>query len=77
MKPDAHGWMPVETAPKDGSDILLWLPAPWDGVRLAGWCPRWECWIEGEVDNFDNERYGIGSAVPSHWMPCPAAPKAE
>lgn len=69
-------WQPIETAPKDGSAILIWQP---DRSKYWG------------LGNFDDLRYAIGywrvadkigswgnrnSAVvnPTHWMPLPAPP---
>jgi hypothetical protein len=62
---DAGEWLPIETAPKDGTDILLWCPLPGSeysvvGKLCDGW---WQSSYEGE-DVFN----------PSHWMPLPAPP---
>ena len=61
----ATGWQPIETAPKDGSDILIWQPKEdeqfvvyWDDVE-DGWrfSPR-----------------HVLADEPTHWMPLPAPP---
>lgn len=62
-------WRPIETAPKDGKDILLWSPRinpKWDDVVfVAGWFNgSWVAvsgatWAEDEV---------------THWMPLPKPP---
>lgn len=70
-------WQPIETAPKDGSSILLYLPAPWDRVELAYWFAHWENWqSQGDKpDTVRDEYCGIGSELPTHWMPIPSAPR--
>lgn len=60
------GWQPIETAKKSGHDVLLYTSS---SVRLGFWDePRggvWSIWP------------GREPAFPSHWMPLPAAPKAQ
>jgi hypothetical protein len=74
------GWLPIESAPKDGTRVLLFFP-------VFGNAPRQEsgswglhkynkvvvpCWVS------DCERiYGViwhKAYQPTHWMPLPAAP---
>ncbi|MDX4957877.1 DUF551 domain-containing protein [Delftia acidovorans] len=71
-------WQPIETAPKDGSLILLGAPnGVWVGKHLpaytSGFAPKnpWSSMLL----NHDHmaERY----TRPTHWMPLPAAPGAE
>ncbi len=73
---DAAQWRPIETAPKDGSVILVWHVhqankyACFDSnIKKARWIDDLGEW---QVD-------GIGGNVPpkiSHWMPLPPAPHA-
>lgn len=59
--PDEHGWLPIETAPKDGTVIMLWINY---GHQLGFWNGRsWD-----DRDFFDN----LGD--PSHWQPLPLPP---
>ncbi len=75
-----HDWQPIETAPRDGTEVLLtWMEAdgqPQDIARLA-WDPErenalfpgvvgmWAC----PSGNFTwNEAGGYG---PTHWAPIP------
>ena len=62
-------WQPIETAPMDGTEVLLfgdrfdsaYLCAFHDGEwKYAGRYP--DCWDGGIVN-------------PTHWMPLPAPPK--
>ncbi len=62
----AYHWQPIETAPKDGSDVLLSSPN-WHGDVVVG------CWsFEGWRDREDSDKL-----EPTHWMPLPAAPAKQ
>ena len=66
-----EGWRPIETAPKDGTEILVCGPAC-SGFyfSVACWKDRWqESWWS---DYEDEELF-----PPSHWMPLPAAPEPQ
>lgn len=63
-------WRPIETAPKDGTEIDLWhegdriADAYWKGGRW--WAPNFD------YDGCDGV---IGGPPPTHWMPLPAPPE--
>ena len=73
------GWQPIETAPKDGTRVLLWIE--WSDVPVVGEFShgRWQA---------DTEHYSVscgagcyGGSVssdrymkPTHWRPLPAPP---
>lgn len=65
-------WLPIETAPKDGTRVILW-----DGEEVrTGGC-RWESWYNEWVEAVVPVGYENGvSAVdnPTHWMPLPEPP---
>jgi hypothetical protein len=37
--PLMSNWQPIETAPKDGKPILLWLDPPLEANAAIGWLP--------------------------------------
>lgn len=58
-------WQPIETAPKDGTEIILWnksWQSPHSGYYgWRGWEQAYEC--------------GPWKNQPTHWMPLPEPPK--
>jgi hypothetical protein len=82
-----EGWQPIETAPKDGTYIMLT-----NGVNVAqGWWEHQEPCIrenrdtmgnyidQQEDDGFDDwlDCEGGMQQSPTHWMPLPPAPEGE
>lgn len=75
-------WHPIETAPRDGTPILVWdtyskraIEARWEDEAVFDWekdeytggfNARW-----AEIDSYG--AYIVQDA--SHWMPLPDAPK--
>ena len=71
-------WKPIETAPKDGTKILICV---WD---IGGyWDMEVSQWLKNVSykDEFGkNKKYtgfapDVGIGGPTHWMPLPAPPK--
>lgn len=67
-KPDANGWMPIWSAPKDGRPVLLWHPSgakPTNAIQVGFWYHGFGGWhsIPGT--------YGMN---PTHWQPRPKSP---
>ena len=66
---EPEGWRPIETAPKDGTHVLVadasgWVQQCWfDGVWTYG---------EGPTDFMNEDRDPV-----THWQPLPAPPKDE
>lgn len=57
-------WQPIETAPRDGTRILV-VSGGWHDVAYVGW------------NDDDGEPVWFNGDVPvqaSHWMPLPAPP---
>jgi hypothetical protein len=65
----SDAWQPIETAPLDGVDVLLWrghkLP-PVVAARKPEWGPGWY-----SVDDVERSPEGPFTA----WMPLPPPPK--
>lgn len=77
------GWQPIETAPKDGTRIMIYREGV---IHIAKWIPGYETWgssverIPGETAPFtDLGEIGFYAMIaahgPSHWRPLPAPPE--
>lgn len=62
-------WMPIETAPKCGTYILVWNG---ESMTVCRWA--FGCWTLAQTGSWsaDDECYG-----PTHWMPLPKPPTEE
>ena len=83
--PPVTGWQPIETAPKDGTVILVYADqgprfsgGRFNGIHAATFDPvmghgnGWgHGWIVAEYQNLGR---GISGRV-THWMPLPAPPE--
>jgi hypothetical protein len=61
-------WQPIETAPKDGTVVLLWHnnfhpTIGWYDRGIKLWQEVWE------------HKWEVGGGQPTQWMPLPDAPK--
>lgn len=70
-------WQPIETAPKDGTEILGFMGYDNYGepeMRVIWWRRGWGDWIGDAVwgPDHDPETY-----EPISWMPLPAPPKPD
>ncbi|MBS0175055.1 MAG: hypothetical protein JSR64_13540 [Nitrospira sp.] len=70
---EQDAWRPIETAPKDGTQILTWGRLHDDGgidmgeqprVRVSNWSPTYNCWYSA----------CSGSHAPTFWRHIPAPP---
>ena len=82
-------WQPIETAPKDGIEILGWRGDC--GILLIRWDAPENFMSDGECEQLGEsaERYDWlyadfvsggrleGSESPTRWMPLPSEPNAE
>lgn len=59
-----HIWRPIESAPRDGSAVLLFHHMPGRGDYV--WLDKW--------DGQDRAWMTAPRAAPTHWMPVPPPP---
>lgn len=67
-------WQPIETAPKDGSQVLLWLPLGSGGQVMIG---KWITpYFNGDIDRTSPPRWDVDTEGGkfTHWMPLPEPP---
>jgi hypothetical protein len=75
--PPAGEWMPIASAPKDGTSILAYSP------DRCGNCPEGATgvggarWLNGKwcVGRLQDGRYVNTAHAPTHWQPLPPPPK--
>lgn len=60
------GWRPIETAPRDGTAILVFNDR---GHFVAEWNDDWWSVSDGKMER------GLRGQEPTHWQPLPAAPE--
>jgi len=67
-------WRPIETAPKDGTRLLLWWGSEVHIGRCvgAGMSRDGGDWWRSE----SHQVFKVAGGRPTHWMPLPAAPAA-
>jgi Protein of unknown function (DUF551) len=66
-------WQPIETAPKDGTVVLLWeddmvTVGSYTNFDSVGGAP------EGYHNGWFDDETGYHEIIPSHWMPLPDPP---
>lgn len=64
------GWKPIESAPKDGTQILLYAPA-WRAPN-TGWTFGSDDWQACPYHHAGDPRW-----KPTHWMPLPDPPTED
>lgn len=73
-------WRDMASAPKDGSDILLWAPDYNDTPIIGRWSEGADAW-DSEVATMDEGPSTGGDPEecdgPTHWMPLPLPPGEE
>lgn len=73
MSADENGWLPIETAPKDGRIMLLYLP--WiNEVRQGRFNPGHRRARRGWFAALYNHTNSFLAGEPTHWQPLPKPP---
>jgi hypothetical protein len=70
--PVPPGWMPIETAPKDGTAVLLWRLYDAGQITQAYW--RRDTSDGTSAWGGSGWSFGEGCMQPTHWMPLPSPP---
>ena len=79
----AGEWQPIDTAPRDGTDILLFQPDVdkhgierfYHALIIVGfWDDRYKKWSISNVGGFEGESEMQSEEV-THWTPLPKVPK--
>ena len=71
---DAPEWQPIETAPKDGTRVLIAFQSIGQWVILSAyWNTREDVWTDDAVVSFGYEE--TAEYEPTHWMPLPKPPE--
>ena len=64
---EAQQWQPIESAPKDGTYVLLLLAKPRNVIQARWSAMGWtDCWCAY-----------VAPYSPTHWMPLPEAPQEQ
>lgn len=70
----ASEWLPIESAPKDGTEIDIWV----ESSKLGSW--QRHCNVMWEDDSgywYDRGCYKFHDHEVTHWMPLPAPPTTK
>lgn len=66
-------WQPIETAPKDGTEILSWSNR--QNILPVVFCRFREVFVMAIYDDETGE-LEVSECAPTHWMPLPQPPKS-
>lgn len=74
--PEENGWRPIETAPKDGTWVLLASPSGYKaGTLRVEVCRYYPAYRPNDPwQNHSDDSFLDGGAAPTHWMPLPPCP---
>lgn len=58
-------WQPIDTAPKDGTEILVYIPRRRGAIYAGASNPSGHQWWSKN----------LGAIKPTHWLPLPEPPR--
>lgn len=66
-----NSWQPIETAPKDGTNILVFAIHPYEDsyITVCAYCQNYKVFMYNGMT--------VGHAYLTHWMPLPEPPKED
>jgi len=70
-------WSPIESAPKDGRKVVLWIVMPDDDPYVVSVCEG-RGWSEADIGWWDDTRQRWDATIggtPTHWQPLPEPPQ--
>lgn len=72
-------WQPIETAPRDGTSILIFCPHY--GISRVEYRKSrsgdWRILSDDYMTAFDSSGDDVWNDTATHWMPLPAPPEAK
>lgn len=79
---EADRWQPIETAPRDGTQFLVYRPLAHvthdANIKIVKGTPHnYGCWEATVPPGYSLENFTDGACRATHWQPLPAAPKQE
>ena len=66
-------WQPIETAPRDGTEILCFIPEHTWGLLTV----KEEYKVLRFIQGVTWANQGLYTEYPTHWMPLPKPPETE
>jgi hypothetical protein len=70
-------WQPIETAPRDGSSVIIGCAGKGSGEGVYATEPGWKGWPEPGWYWVGEDADLARPIEPTHWMPLPPPPKGE
>lgn len=76
---EADRWQPIETAPRDGTQFLVYRPLAHvthdANIKIVKGTPHnYGCWEATVPPGYSLENFTDGACRATHWQPLPAAP---